>query len=84
MLRDRAGPVRQRLHATGARDVPQVMVKVTCGGRGLAAIVAHLRYISKSGRLPIEDDRGAVRQCLVILLARCPMIVFIMRVRCAS
>lgn len=36
------------------------MVKVTGGGRGLVAIVAHLRHISKSGRLPIEDDRGVV------------------------
>lgn len=37
------------------------MVKVTGGGRGMGAIAAHLRYISKSGRLPIEDDRGVVR-----------------------
>jgi hypothetical protein len=28
----------------------------------MGAIAAHLRYISKSGRLPIEDDRGAVRE----------------------
>jgi hypothetical protein len=28
----------------------------------MAAIAAHLRYISKSGRLPFEDDRGEVRQ----------------------
>ncbi len=38
------------------------MVKVTGGGRGMGAIAAHLRYIAKSGRLPIEDDRGAVRE----------------------
>jgi hypothetical protein len=36
-------------------------VKVTGGGRGIAAIAAHLRYISKAGRLDIEDDRGVVR-----------------------
>ena len=34
------------------------MVKVTGGGRGMAAIAAHLRYISKTDRLDIEDDRG--------------------------
>jgi hypothetical protein len=28
----------------------------------MAAIAAHLRYISKSGRLPFEDDRGEVRE----------------------
>jgi hypothetical protein len=27
----------------------------------MGAIAAHLRYISKSGRLPFEDDRGVVR-----------------------
>ena len=38
------------------------MVKVTGGGRGMGAIAAHLRYIAKAGRLPIEDYRGAVRE----------------------
>jgi len=62
MLHVRARAIRQRLHATVVRGAPQVMVKVTGGGRGMAAIAAHLRYISKNGRLPIEDDRGAVRE----------------------
>ena len=34
------------------------MVKVTGGGRGMKAIAAHFRYISKNGRLEIEDQRG--------------------------
>jgi type IV secretory pathway VirD2 relaxase len=34
------------------------MVKVTGGGRGMKAIAAHFRYISKNGRLEIEDERG--------------------------
>ena len=28
------------------------------GGRGMKAIAAHFRYISKNGRLEIEDERG--------------------------
>jgi hypothetical protein len=36
------------------------MVKVTGGGRGMKAIAAHFKYISKNGRLEIEDDRGEV------------------------
>jgi hypothetical protein len=36
------------------------MVKVTGGGRGMKAIAAHFKYISKNGRLDIEDDRGEV------------------------
>ncbi len=61
-LHDRAAWVRQRVAATVKDRAPQVMVKVTGGGRGMGAIAAHLRYISKGGRLPIEDDRGVERE----------------------
>jgi len=60
-LRARAATVRQRIERTVAR-APQVMVKVTGGGRGMVAIAAHLRYISKNGRIPMEDDRGNQRE----------------------
>ena len=56
----KAAVVRSRIVATVSRRVPQVMVKVTGGGRGMAAIAAHFRYISKNGRLDMEDDRGVV------------------------
>ena len=61
-VQQRAQVLRQRILATVVRRAPQVMVKVTGGGRGMGAIAAHLRYIAKAGRLPIEDDRGAVRE----------------------
>ena len=54
----KAAVVRGRIVATVTPRVPQVMVKVTGGGRGMAAIAAHFRYISKNGRLDIEDDRS--------------------------
>ena len=57
-----ASRVRARIQATVVRRAPQVMVKVTGGGRGMAAIAAHFRYISKSGRLAFEDDRGVTRE----------------------
>ena len=60
-LQQRAHALRQRIHATVVRRAPQVMAKVTGGGRGMAAIAAHLRYIAKGGRLPFEDDRGVTR-----------------------
>lgn len=37
---------------------PEVMVKVTGGGRGMAPIKAHLSYISRRGALALEDERG--------------------------
>ena len=61
-IQERAHAIRQRIHAIVVRRAPQVMVKVTGGGRGMGAIGAHLRYISKGGRLPIEDDRGLARE----------------------
>ena len=60
LLRQRANAVRARIEATVVRRVPQVMVKVTGGGRGMKAIAAHFKYITKNGRLDIEDDRGEV------------------------
>jgi hypothetical protein len=56
--RQRAAAIRERIAATVVRRAPQVMVKVTGGGRGMQAIAAHFRYISKNGRLDIEDERG--------------------------
>jgi hypothetical protein len=58
----RAAVIRDRIRATVVRRAPQVMVKVTGGGRGMAAIAAHFRYIAKGGRLPFEDDRGVVSE----------------------
>jgi hypothetical protein len=57
-LAKRAAVIRQRIEATAGRRAPQVMVKVTGGGRGMKAIAAHFRYISKNGRLDIEDEHG--------------------------
>ena len=57
-LHKRANAVRARIEATAVRRAPQVMVKVTGGGRGMKAITAHFRYISKNGRLDIEDEQG--------------------------
>jgi len=57
----RAQWVRQRIEAI-VRRAPQVMVKVTGGGRGMRAIAAHFRYISKNGRLELIDDRDNKRE----------------------
>lgn len=58
LVHRRAAAIRARIEATVVRRAPQVMVKVTGGGRGMRAIAAHFRYISKNGRLDIEDERG--------------------------
>jgi hypothetical protein len=40
------------------RRTPEVMVKVTGGGRSVAAVAAHLGYISHHGELEIETDEA--------------------------
>jgi hypothetical protein len=60
LLRRKAAVIRKRIEAV-VRRAPQVMVKVTGGGRGMRVIAAHFRYISKSGKLSFEDDRGVIR-----------------------
>ena len=52
-----AGSVRREVRAI-VRRAPQVMVKVTGGGRGMRAIKAHMAYISKRGNLEVEDQEG--------------------------
>ncbi len=49
--------VRAKLRLLVRRS-PEVMVKVTGGGRGMGAIKAHMFYISRRGELEVEDDTG--------------------------
>lgn len=60
--------VREQVHATVAPGARQVMVKITGGGRGMLAVGAHMRYISRQGRpevggrgesLELEDEAGS-------------------------
>jgi Relaxase/Mobilisation nuclease domain len=41
--------------------VPEVMVKVSGGGRDVGGVEAHLRYIGRHGKLPIETDEALPR-----------------------
>ncbi|WP_307642297.1 relaxase/mobilization nuclease domain-containing protein [Variovorax paradoxus] len=41
---------------------PEVMVKVSGGGRDVGGVEAHLRYIGRHGKLPIETDEGLAQQ----------------------
>jgi hypothetical protein len=59
--------IRSLVKSTVAPGAKQVMVKITGGGRGMKAIAAHFRYISRLGKeeaggkgatLEIEDERG--------------------------
>ena len=44
--------------ARTVRRAPEVMVKVTGGGRSTGAVAAHFSYISGKGRIDLETDEG--------------------------
>jgi Relaxase/Mobilisation nuclease domain len=52
-----SGPQIEQIRRT-VRRTPEVMVKVTGGGKTVGGVVAHLAYISQRGELEIETDEG--------------------------
>ncbi len=50
---------RSRLNGI-VRKVPEVMVKVSGGGKGMRAIKAHMDYISRNGDVALENENGEV------------------------
>jgi hypothetical protein len=54
-----ANAIRQRLRGN-VRRVPQAMVRISGGGRGMRHIRAHFEYISRNGQLAMEGPDGEV------------------------
>jgi hypothetical protein len=55
-----AGEIVQIQRTVG--HTPEVMVKVSGGGRDVGGVDAHLRYIGRHGKLPMETDEGLTLQ----------------------
>ncbi|MEJ1961772.1 MAG: relaxase/mobilization nuclease domain-containing protein [Gammaproteobacteria bacterium] len=51
-------PARREAIARTVGGVPEVVVKVSGGGSTVGGVTAHLRYIGRHGRLPLELDEG--------------------------
>jgi hypothetical protein len=59
-LRDEAARMRAQIART-LRRTPEVMVKITnkaASAQGMGAVRRHLRYISRNGRVELEDQSG--------------------------
>jgi hypothetical protein len=52
-----AKAIRKALGAIVKR-APQVMVRISGGGKNIRHIKAHLDYISRNGQIPLEDQNG--------------------------
>lgn len=53
----KANRVRRMLKLT-ARKAPEVVIKISGGGRGMRSIKNHFNYISRNGKLELEDQDG--------------------------
>lgn len=42
------------------KRAPEVVVKISGGGRNMGHIKAHMDYISRNGELPVENERGEI------------------------
>jgi hypothetical protein len=54
---ERAENVRARLENIAKRS-PQVIVRISGGGKGVRQVNAHLDYISRNGQIALEDQNG--------------------------
>lgn len=52
--------IASRLTARNATSSSEVMVKITGFGKGASHVRSHLDYISRNGKLELENDRGEV------------------------
>jgi hypothetical protein len=59
-LRLGTGQIAQIQRTVGR--TPEVMVKVSGGGRDVGGVEAHLRYIGRHGKLQLETDEGLAQQ----------------------
>lgn len=55
-----SAPATRELVARTAKKVPEVMVKISGGGKNMQHIKAHMDYISRNGEIEIEDENGDV------------------------
>lgn len=55
---DRLSPAQLELIRRTISRTPEVMVKVSGGGRSIQAVQAHFAYIDRHGKLEIETDDG--------------------------
>ena len=59
-----SGPATREKLARTTKRVPEVMVKITGGGKNMKHIEASIEYISRDGEIEIEDENGDLHKGL--------------------
>lgn len=55
----KAEAAREKLNSL-ASNKPEVMIKISGGGKGMSQVRAHLDYVSRKGELALEDQDGNI------------------------
>ena len=58
----RTGPATREKIARTVRKTPEVVVKISGGGKNMRHIKSHMDYISRHGDVPLEDEQGNIHQ----------------------
>lgn len=57
-----SGPATREKVARTAKKSPEVMVKISGGGKNMKHIKAHMDYISRNGEVQLEDENGEIHK----------------------
>ena len=57
-----SGGITKNKLIKAVRKVPEVMVKISGGGKNMAHIKAHIDYISRNGEVDLEDENGDIHK----------------------
>lgn len=57
-----SGPATREKVARTVKKAPEVMVKISGGGKNMRQIKAHMDYISRNGAVELEDENGQTYQ----------------------
>ncbi|RYZ91436.1 MAG: hypothetical protein EOP04_00275 [Proteobacteria bacterium] len=55
-----SGPATREKLSRTAKKTPEVMVKISGGGKNMKHIKAHMDYMSRNGKIEIEDENGDI------------------------
>ena len=58
----RSGGITKNKLIKAVRKVPEVMVKISGGGKGMSHIKAHIDYIARNGEIDLEDENGDIHK----------------------
>jgi Relaxase/Mobilisation nuclease domain len=61
-IQKKSGSITAKKLIKAVRKVPEVMVKISGGGKNMSHIKEHMDYISRNGEIDLEDENGDIHR----------------------